>query len=221
MGPTHGNLRDMAPGLRERKKQQTRQALSDTATRLFLARGFEAVTIAEIAEAAQVAKMTVTNHFPRKEDLALDIADPFTASLAATVGDRRPGESALAALRRAYRVAVDERSAMAGFTSPQFARMLTASPALTARLRELHEQREDRLARRLADETRASAADVRPRVAAAQLGGTHRVLFGEALRRCRAGEPPGRVAAALRRAGAAAFDLLAPSLGDYAVRPGD
>ena len=70
----------MTAGLRELKKQQTRQVISDTATRLFMEHGFESVTIAQIATAAQVAKMTVTNYFPRKEDLALDYHETFTAS---------------------------------------------------------------------------------------------------------------------------------------------
>ncbi|MFD6212210.1 TetR/AcrR family transcriptional regulator, partial [Nocardia salmonicida] len=60
------------PGLRARKKQQTREQISDRATALFLERGFDRVTIADVAAAADVAKMTVTNYFPRKEDLALD-----------------------------------------------------------------------------------------------------------------------------------------------------
>jgi len=56
----------MAPGLRERRKQETRQAISDIATRMFVTRGFDDVTIAQVADAAGVAKMTVTNYFPRK-----------------------------------------------------------------------------------------------------------------------------------------------------------
>ncbi|MER6799893.1 TetR/AcrR family transcriptional regulator, partial [Amycolatopsis mediterranei] len=60
------------PGLRERKKQATRLLISNVATGLFAERGFEEVTVAEIAEAAGVSKMTVFNYFPRKEDLFLD-----------------------------------------------------------------------------------------------------------------------------------------------------
>ncbi len=62
----------MAEGLRERKKRQTRQHISDVATGLFLERGFDAVTIAEVAEAADVSVNTVYNYFPAKEDLFLD-----------------------------------------------------------------------------------------------------------------------------------------------------
>src|SRR5687768_7254436 len=80
-------------GLRELKKQETRQLISDQATRLFIAQGFEQTTIAEIAAAARVAKKTVTNYFARKEDLALDHQDAFVASLADAVVTRRPGDS--------------------------------------------------------------------------------------------------------------------------------
>lgn len=62
----------MAEGLRERKKRQTRQYISDVATGLFLERGFEAVTVAEVADAANVSVNTVYNYFPAKEDLFLD-----------------------------------------------------------------------------------------------------------------------------------------------------
>jgi AcrR family transcriptional regulator len=63
----------VASGLRERRKQETRQAISDIATRLFVAHGFDEVTISQVADAAGVAKMTVTNYFPRKEDLGCPV----------------------------------------------------------------------------------------------------------------------------------------------------
>ena len=81
----------MTAGLRERRKQQTRQAISDIATEMFLASGFDAVTISQVAEAAGVAKMTVTNYFPRKEDLVFDRADAIIRGLADTAAGRRPG----------------------------------------------------------------------------------------------------------------------------------
>ncbi|BCJ34441.1 TetR family transcriptional regulator [Actinocatenispora thailandica] len=205
-------------GLRARKKQQTRAAISDQATRLFLARGFDRVTIAEIAEAAQVAKMTVTNYFPRKEDLALDTHDEFVTLPAATVRDRQVGESALAALRRGYLAAVAARNPLIGFAGAEFARLITGSPALVARLREFHEDREATLAETLADETGAEPDDVVPRVAAAQLAGVHRVLFTEALRRTLDGAANDRIAADLTRLAETAFALLEPSLAGYAVR---
>ena len=92
----------MTSGLREQHKQQTRAAISAAATRLFIERGFDQVTITHVAEAAGVAKMTVTNYFPRKEDLVFDQADAVIGQLARTIGSRAAGESYLAAVRRAY-----------------------------------------------------------------------------------------------------------------------
>ncbi|MEU1788599.1 TetR family transcriptional regulator [Streptomyces sparsogenes] len=222
----------MTAGLRELKKQQTRQAISDTATRLFLERGFEAVTIAEIAAAAQVAKMTVTNYFPRKEDLALDYHEPFTAALAHTVADRPEGESALAALRREYLAAVERHDPAVGFTGPEFARMIADSPALTARLRELHDQREDALADVLAADVlgadvlaadsaadpAADPGDLTPRAVAALLTAVHRTLFQQVLDLTRTGRTNEEIATAATRSAHQVFGLLEASLGDYAVR---
>lgn len=149
-------------GLREMKKRQTRQNISNQATRLFMRHGFDRVTIADVAAAAQVAKMTVTNYFPRKEDLALDLHEEFVALQARTVAGRAPGESALTALRRAFLEAVAKHDAVIGFSGPDFARMIVESPALVARLREFHEEREDALAAVLAEETGAGPDDVLP-----------------------------------------------------------
>ncbi|MFC6886554.1 MULTISPECIES: TetR/AcrR family transcriptional regulator [Actinomadura] len=205
-------------GLRAMKKRQTRQNISHHATRLFLERGFDKVTIADVAAAAQVAKMTVTNYFPRKEDLALDLREVFVELPAELVRGRGQGESALEALRRGFLDAVERRDAVLGFSGPPFARMITGSPALAARLREFHEDREHALAAVLAEETGAAADDLVPRLAAVQLVGVYRVLFDEALRRTIDGQGHDEVAAALEPAGRAAFDLLAPVLGDYARR---
>lgn len=204
--------------LRTRKKQETRQAISDHATRLFIDRGFDATTIADIAGAAGVAKMTVTNYFPRKEDLALDHADAFVASLAATVAARGVGQSAVEALRDAFDEALTTHNPVLGFSGEPFARMVADSPTLVARLRELHERREDALADVLAAETGARPDDLAPRLAAAQIGGVHRALFQELQRRTRAGESDEAVAAGVRDAAREAFRRLDRALGDYAIR---
>lgn len=205
-------------GLRARKKQQTREHISHRATELFLARGFDRVTIAEVAAAADVAKMTVTNYFPRKEDLALDLGEVYAEQLAAVVRDRRPGQSALAALRAAYLSAVAAQDPVIGFSGAPFAKMITDSPALLTRLRDFHDDRQAALARALAAETGAAPEDITPRVAAAQLAGVHRVLFDEIMARTLAGESGDEIAAALTVAATIAFDALAPGLADYAVR---
>lgn len=205
-----------ATGLRETKKRETRQLISDQATRLFMQQGFERTTIAEIADAARVAKKTVTNYFPRKEDLALDHQDQFVASLASAVAAREPGESAFSALRHACLSAVAAQDPVAGFAGPEFTRMVTQSPTLSACLRALHDRREDALAAALAEATGASPDDVTPRAAAALFGGVHRVLFGRIQDLTLAGRTNAEIAAVLEEEASRAFALLEPALADYA-----
>ena len=210
----------MSSTLRERKKQQTRQEISDVATRLFIERGFDAVTIAQIAAAADVAKMTVTNHFPRKEDLVLDLHEAMVRWPAETVANRAAGQSALGALREAYFDALERRDALLGFSGPSFAGLVLGSPTLVARLREIDEQREHALADALAGEGTAAGqpgGDPPPLLVAAQLNATHRVLFHEVLRRTAGGESKDQVAGGLEPLARQAFDLLEPALGPRAV----
>src|SRR6266496_5136190 len=88
------------PGLRERKKQQTRESIAETARRLFAERGFDDVTVAEVARAAAVSEGTVFNYFPTKEELFYSGMEVFEAKLVEAVRERPPGESVLAAFRR-------------------------------------------------------------------------------------------------------------------------
>ncbi|MGW6781064.1 TetR/AcrR family transcriptional regulator [Streptomyces sp. NPDC054987] len=214
---THATAPVPAPGLRESKKQQTRQLISDVATGLFLTQGFERTTIAEIAAAARVAKKTVTNYFPHKEDLALDHQDAFTGSLAATVTGRGSGESALAALRRAFADAAADADPVAGFSGPDFARMIDDSPTLSARLRDLHDLRETALADALADATGTPRGDITPRAAAALLGAVHRTLFQRIQELTLAGQDNARISTTVAAEADTAFGLLEPSLADYAT----
>src|SRR3954467_9925864 len=87
-------------GLRERKKQQTRLLIANTARALFAERGFDAVTVAEVARAADVAEKTVFNYFPTKEDLFYSGMEAFEERLLDAVRDRAPGEPVLEAFRR-------------------------------------------------------------------------------------------------------------------------
>ncbi|WP_433418518.1 TetR/AcrR family transcriptional regulator [Microtetraspora malaysiensis] len=207
-----------ATGLREAKKQETRQLISDHATGLFIAQGFEQTTIAEIAVAARVAKKTVTNYFPRKEDLALDHQEEFAASLASAVTARRPGESALAALRRTFADAVAAHDPVAGFSGRQFARMVADSPTLTTCLRGLHDQREHHLAQALADATGTELDDITVQTAAGLLATLHRVLFQRIQALTLDGRPNEQIARIIATDATQAFDLLEPALSDYATR---
>src|SRR5262245_37222436 len=98
------------PGLRERKKRRTREAISHAAVSLFLEHGFDHVSVAEVAAAADVSKMTVFNYFPTKEDLVLyQIAD-HVDEFATVVRTREPGEAPLAALRRHFLTDLEARN---------------------------------------------------------------------------------------------------------------
>ncbi|WP_017240553.1 TetR/AcrR family transcriptional regulator [Streptomyces sp. SS] len=231
-------------GLRESKKQETRQLISDCATRLFIEQGFERTTIAEIATAARVAKKTVTNYFPRKEDLALDHHEAFTQGLAHAVAERAPGEAPLAALGRTFRAALLAHDPVVGFTGPAFARMVADSPTLTARLRELHDQREEALAAALttaADPTSSdassdtspdnppnadaphaapaadspSAPSIAPRAAAALIAAADRLLFRRIQELTLAGQDDDRIEATLLPEADHLRALLASALDDH------
>jgi AcrR family transcriptional regulator len=206
----------MATGLRERRKQETRLAISDVATALFIEHGFDEVTISQVADAAGVAKMTVTNYFPRKEDLVFDRAGSVIAHLAAVIAGRAAGESFLAAIRRDYADSLAAGDGTAGVTSPGFAAMVSGSPALSARGAEIAFLQEQALGDALAAETGTDTPQ--QRLATAQLAGATRVLYAEASRLSLAGQPREQITAALAAAASDVFGLLEPSLGGYGAR---
>lgn len=200
------------PGLRERKKQQTRRRISDVATGLFVARGFDNVTVAEIAEAADVSKMTVFNYFPRKEDLFLDRLADQLAELEQIVTRRPEGESVTTALRRYHHELLSEGHPLSGAVEPvrPFFSIVRASPALVNRTRE-HRQDMEALFRRLL--TGEGVDETGARLAAALLAATVSSVFDTAVDAVLAGADHSRVrrdqAAVIDRA----FDLLEHGLG--------
>ncbi len=206
----------MAPGLRERRKQETRQAISDIATQMFVTRGFDEVTIVQVADASGVAKMTVTNYFPRKEDLVFDRAEVIERHLADVIAARAPGESMLAAIRRDYAEAVARADVTLGLSSPGFAGMILSSPVLLSRVREMLDQRERALGDAIAAET--GTDNPQQRLVAALLASVHRVLAAEASERSLAGQSREEICAVLADAATRAFGLLEPSLGSYGIR---
>jgi AcrR family transcriptional regulator len=117
-------------GLREDKKQRTRQEIAETAMRLFVMHGFDQVTVAEVATEARVSEKTVFNYFPTKEDLFFDEVPERQAALAAAVRDLRPGESLLTAL---HSLQHKECSRLASPGFAVFARIIEDSPALQAK----------------------------------------------------------------------------------------
>jgi AcrR family transcriptional regulator len=130
-------------GLRETKKLRTRQEIADKAMGLFVKRGFDHVTVAEVAAAAEVSEKTVYNYFPTKEDLFFDEVPAREAALVEAVRNRRPGESVAAALER-LQVAGCGRLCSEGFAT--FARIIEESKALQAKELEVMARYSDALA---------------------------------------------------------------------------
>ena len=200
-------------GLRELKKRQTREAIAATAMRLFVQRGFDRVTVADVAEAAGVSEKTVFNYFPTKEDLFFDEVDEREAALLTAVRDRRPGESVPAALRR-HQLGDCGRMCSAGFAA--FARLIEESPAL--RLKELEVM--GRLQRSLtaALEQELACSAIEARVAATLLVGVHWQFFVTARERALAGRFGPAAARRLRADLERAYELLEHGLGDLGER---
>jgi AcrR family transcriptional regulator len=206
------------PGRRERKKQQTRQLIADTARELFVERGFEEVTVAEIARAADVAETTVFNYFPTKEDLVYWRMESFEAALLGAIRDRDPGESVVAAFRRFAlepRGLLAERDPQAREELAAITRMIASSPALRAREQQVYARYTESLATLLAEE---AGGTIEPWVAANAMMGVHRALVDYTRERVIAGERSPRLARDVRAQGERALALLESGLGGYAVR---
>ena len=204
------------PGLRERKKEQTRALIADTARRLFSERGFDRVTVAEVAREAEVSEKTVFNYFPTKEDLFYSRLEAFEEELLAAIRERGEGTSVLAAFRsflmgRQGVFALDE-----GATEQlrSMTHLITESPALLAREREVFERYADALAGVIAEETRAAPGDVEPRAVAVALLGVHRALIGYVRRRALAGATAAEIGPDVKRQAKRAFARLERGLAD-------
>ena len=168
-------------GLRQRKKELTRQAIYEAARRLFSERGFDRVTVAEVAREANVSEVTVFNYFPSKEDLFYGGMHFFEEELLDAVRSRKAGESALKAFRRRILESVDGLRSRERFAAIRKAtEAYAASPALASREREIVE----RYTRQLAD---LLGGDVEATAVAAALMGAHRAVVEFVRRRVREG----------------------------------
>lgn len=221
---TSAGTPDVAPaeGRRERKKRETRQRISDIATGLMLERGFDSVTVAEVAESADVSVNTVYNYFPAKEDLFFDRAEEMTERPSRTVRERAPGESAVRALLAQLREDVTSRSVYGGVVEgyDRFARRIHEASTLMARLHVMHQRTADRLAATLREEAGAPPGDPRPELVAGQF-----VHFGNALFRTTtiavSGGTPAEQAVRDALDRIAVFEsLLSDEFLNYAERPG-
>jgi AcrR family transcriptional regulator len=209
------------PGLRERKKQQTRQLIANTARRLFAERSFDAVTVAEVARAADVSEATVFNYFPTKEDLFYSGLEAFEEELLASIREREPGESVLAAFARFVttpRGLLAAKDPEAVEHLAQITRVIEESPALLAREQKIFAGYTDSLAALLAEEGQTAPGDVEPWVVANALMGVHRALVAYTRERILAdGRNPRLRRQVLEQAGRA-IAALERGLGDYGVK---
>jgi AcrR family transcriptional regulator len=205
----------MATGLRERKKQATREQIARVAMKLFAGRGFDEVTVAEVAEAAGVSEKTVFNYFPAKEDLVWPHGEERITALIEEIRARPAGGSIVEPFRvtthrfldRVGSGDVDEI-----LTRP---RLIMQSPALRNRLFSWWEQEAALLAPVVAEAAGDKDDRVVPAVVARTLAWTHRITFRTALNRLLDGEDPKRVARDLRKQADEAYDLLGAGLREY------
>jgi len=199
----------MCMGLRESKKLHTRQEIADQAMRLFVTRGFDHVTVAEVAEAAGVSEKTVFNYFPTKEDLFYDEVPRRQAALVEAIRGRRPGESVPAALRR---MQVGECVRLSSPDFATFARVVEESPALQAKELEVMAGFAQVLSEAIRGELGLDERDAR--IAAGLLVSVHRQLFRAARMQALAGRHGPAAARRLRADLERAYHLLEHGLGE-------
>ncbi|WP_309144031.1 TetR family transcriptional regulator [Streptomyces sp. PKU-MA01144] len=166
-------------GLRERKKQRTRKTISDTAITLFLQRGFDQVSVVDIATEAEVSKPTLFKYFPAKEDLVVHrFADHQTVS-STVVAERPPGVSAIDALHQHFLDGLAARDPITGLNDDEhvlaFHHLVYSTPSLVARVGQYLAQAEETLARALTD-TLDTDREITAALLAGQVVATERIL---------------------------------------------
>jgi AcrR family transcriptional regulator len=168
-----------------RKRLATRQKISDVASLLFIERGFDQVKIEEIAEAADVSRMTVFNHFPRKEDMFFDLDDEARVDLLHALDQRHPETPPVEALRHFAQWAIAEQRPYVRFFeggSDKFIATVQASEALKARARAIRDELTDVLTVALAKSTNRPLPDPAASLAASLLVATWTVALLESHR---------------------------------------
>jgi AcrR family transcriptional regulator len=205
-------------GLRERKKRQTHEAIAQAAMELFAAHGFDEVTVADVARAADVSEKTVFNYFPAKEDLVLHGGEERRAALIEAIRSRPAGVSLVEPFRSATlefvdRVEHDPVESIVGVP-----RLVAHSRALRNRLFLGWEEEAAALAPVIAAEAGAPEGDLVPAVIARTLAWTNRLVFRAAFTRLIAGEDQRVVAADLRDQAHRAYEALEQGLAGYGAK---
>jgi AcrR family transcriptional regulator len=206
-------------GRRELKRQETRARIVDAAADLFAERGFDAVSVVEIARRAGVVEKTVFNHFPVKEGLVFDADPPMRAALLETVRRRPAGES-VASAAGSFVVSVMARlgSPEAAEGVARMARIVRGSRTLQVREREIIDELTASLAALVAEETDQRSGQLEPWLAAHAVLGLYAGLLELARDRVLAGITGPALAAELGRRGQRGLSLLQFGLAGYAKR---
>lgn len=167
------------PDRRTRKRLVTRQNISDAATRLFVERGFDNVTVDEIAEAADVGRMTVFNHFPRKEDMFFDRDEEGREKLRDALLQRDRSVAPIEAIRLlSHRVVLEDPLYISfSIESRYFVETIEKSAALIARARAMRDELAQFVAAALAESVGKEATDPDAHLAANLLLATWTVAF--------------------------------------------
>jgi AcrR family transcriptional regulator len=211
-------------GLRERKKARTREAISEAAIGLFLERGYDTVSVADVAAAAEVSKRTLFAYFPSKDDLVLHRFADHQDEPARVVRTRQPGEAPLDALHRHLRSALERRDPIGGLCDHpavvRFYGLVLGTPALGAALGRYQARGEDALAAALGEAVPGD--ELVARLAAGQILVTLRILGHANQVRIADGRSADDLAADAVAEADAAFALLRHGLAPYrAVSPPD
>ncbi|MFD4634544.1 TetR/AcrR family transcriptional regulator [Streptomyces sp. NPDC058284] len=205
-------------GLRERKRLRRYEEISETAIALFLERGFEKVSVAEVAEAAEVSKPTLFRYFASKEDLVLHRFADHEDEAARVVAARPPGAAALDALHRHFLDGLARQDPVTGLCDAPavlaFHRLLYGTPSLVARLYGYQDRSEQALAAALTPAHGGTPLEAR--LAAGQIVAVQRILAEENWRRIAAGERAEEVTPEAITAADAAFAQLSRGLRRYA-----
>ena len=211
-----------AEGLRERKKRLMRQQLSDTATEMFMDRGFDAVRVSEVAEACGVSEKTVFNYFPTKESLLLDRWDATMASLRTGLA-----QAGVSPVQAALRILDDELSGMTSWLASQddpvqastrfqrFGNLIWATPALRAHQRDMADRLTAVAAKIMAVRAGMSPDDPEPQIAATALLGLWHVQFQSLKRYLDGARTPAQVHQAVTADVHRAARLIDTGLGSF------
>jgi AcrR family transcriptional regulator len=199
-------------GLRERKAARTREAISRVAIGLFCERGFDAVTMSEIAEAAEVGRATLFAYYPTKEALVLDRVDEDDPGRA--VAARAPGVTLVNALRAHYREVAAQFGPAEIEGTMRIMGLILSTPVLMAGLARIFDRQRDELAALLAAEDPGDTSGLRAQVVAAQAIGVILMLKSRFYQQLVAGEPAAVASSRFADEVEVAFGLLEDGLGE-------